>query len=123
MYGGYFFFSSRRRHTRFKCDWSSDVCSSDLDAMTGKLEEEIPELAARDRVDAGGGLVEKKERWLVQHGAAQNEALFPATGNVGGQALQIVCEAVELDNFVHAAPQARGLQGLDAALELHVFRD
>src|SRR5260370_3322054 len=25
-----FFFSSRRRHTRFKCDWSSDVCSSDL---------------------------------------------------------------------------------------------
>src|SRR5260370_23530589 len=24
-----FFFSSRRRHTRFKCDWSSDVCSSD----------------------------------------------------------------------------------------------
>src|SRR5260370_1423362 len=23
------FFSSRRRHTRFKCDWSSDVCSSD----------------------------------------------------------------------------------------------
>src|SRR5256886_7645188 len=25
----YFFFSSRRRHTRFDCDWSSDVCSSD----------------------------------------------------------------------------------------------
>src|SRR5688572_32676552 len=27
-----FFFSSRRRHTRFDCDWSSDVCSSDLPA-------------------------------------------------------------------------------------------
>src|SRR4030066_268032 len=26
----FFFFSSKRRHTRFKCDWSSDVCSSDL---------------------------------------------------------------------------------------------
>src|SRR5205085_3090665 len=25
-----FFFSSRRRHTSFDCDWSSDVCSSDL---------------------------------------------------------------------------------------------
>src|SRR2546430_2594025 len=25
-----FFFSSRRRHTKFDCDWSSDVCSSDL---------------------------------------------------------------------------------------------
>src|SRR5688572_30100160 len=29
----FFFFSSRRRHTRFDCDWSSDVCSSDLSAV------------------------------------------------------------------------------------------
>src|SRR3989475_1158793 len=29
----FFFFSSRRRHTRFDCDWSSDVCSSDLDTI------------------------------------------------------------------------------------------
>src|SRR2546430_5862773 len=28
-----FFFSSRRRHTRFDCDWSSDVCSSDLSSQ------------------------------------------------------------------------------------------
>src|SRR3712207_6876342 len=27
----FFFFSSRRRHTRYWRDWSSDVCSSDLD--------------------------------------------------------------------------------------------
>src|SRR5256885_16658430 len=27
---GFFFFSSRRRHTRLQGDWSSDVCSSDL---------------------------------------------------------------------------------------------
>src|SRR5690606_39593459 len=30
--GWLFFFSSRRRHTRFSRDWSSDVCSSDLPA-------------------------------------------------------------------------------------------
>src|SRR5688572_17927819 len=30
LYFFFFFFSSRRRHTRFDCDWSSDVCSSDL---------------------------------------------------------------------------------------------
>src|SRR2546426_11728267 len=29
----FFFFSSRRRHTRLQGDWSSDVCSSDLDAL------------------------------------------------------------------------------------------
>src|SRR5689334_10793269 len=30
-----FFFSSRRRHTRWNCDWSSDVCSSDLIGPAG----------------------------------------------------------------------------------------
>src|SRR5438034_7672215 len=33
-----FFFSSRRRHTRSLCDWSSDVCSSDLHVLTDGLE-------------------------------------------------------------------------------------
>src|SRR2546430_6413468 len=35
-----FFFSSRRRHTRFDCDWSSDVCSSDLCATNWPLESQ-----------------------------------------------------------------------------------
>src|SRR5256886_11594356 len=41
----FFFFSSRRRHTRFDCDWSSDVCSSDL-------------LTARVVLRAGAGVEE-----------------------------------------------------------------
>src|SRR2546430_7531039 len=32
-----FFFSSRRRHTRFDCDWSSDVCSSDLSSESWRI--------------------------------------------------------------------------------------
>src|SRR3712207_5196477 len=35
----FFFFSSRRRHTRYWRDWSSDVCSSDLNALLKMLEE------------------------------------------------------------------------------------
>src|SRR5256886_14851893 len=38
----YFFFSSRRRHTRFDCDWSSDVCSSDLAATSVAAFIECP---------------------------------------------------------------------------------
>src|SRR5690606_39313742 len=34
-----FFFSSRRRHTRFSRDWSSDVCSSDLGLRARQTEE------------------------------------------------------------------------------------
>src|SRR5260370_23037913 len=36
-----FFFSSRRRHTRFKCDWSSDVCSSDLATPPAGLTSQV----------------------------------------------------------------------------------
>src|SRR5690606_40711741 len=36
-----FFFSSRRRHTRFSRDWSSDVCSSDLVKCLGRVIKKI----------------------------------------------------------------------------------
>src|SRR5437867_10601879 len=43
----FFFFSSRRRHTRSYGDWSSDVCSSDLDGNTPGLHlEQRLEMAA-----------------------------------------------------------------------------
>src|SRR6266568_7850168 len=35
----FFFFSSRRRHTRWNCDWSSDVCSSDLTSRLVFVQE------------------------------------------------------------------------------------
>src|SRR5690606_39811191 len=45
-----FFFSSRRRHTRFSRDWSSDVCSSDL--VRGFLEA-IADGVPRSEEEAG----------------------------------------------------------------------
>src|SRR2546430_12549637 len=44
----FFFFSSRRRHTRFDCDWSSDVCSSDLDVDVTYFERVGQRLLAAD---------------------------------------------------------------------------
>src|SRR5207249_6343806 len=38
----FFFFSSRRRHTRSKRDWSSDVCSSDLISTSPRSERRNP---------------------------------------------------------------------------------
>src|SRR5689334_24048851 len=37
----FFFFSSRRRHTRWNCDWSSDVCSSDLVRQAEQVRSSI----------------------------------------------------------------------------------
>src|ERR1035438_4771105 len=49
----FFFFSSRRRHTRCLSDWSSDVCSSDLDTRP-VVEEQVKSLGAQFfKIDLG----------------------------------------------------------------------
>src|SRR2546430_15794791 len=78
---GCFFFSSRRRHTRFDCDWSSDVCSSDLLATIRQgtwfraLEEELVPVQIEGRGDlafARGTL----SLLLDQKGAVNREGTF-----------------------------------------------
>src|SRR5579859_3862009 len=51
----FFFFSSRRRHTRFDCDWSSDVCSSDLSCQN-----------IRPGITLEGHFDGEIERWQLQ---------------------------------------------------------
>src|SRR5689334_5063802 len=52
-----FFFSSRRRHTRWNCDWSSDVCSSDLAARraSSRTVRCVRPRARTCPLDPGGG--------------------------------------------------------------------
>src|SRR5215204_4737124 len=52
----FFFFSSRRRHTRSLCDWSSDVCSSDLEGLgTPEVESaREPDGIVDEAVEEGG---------------------------------------------------------------------
>src|SRR5690606_41011685 len=86
----YFFFSSRRRHTRFSRDWSSDVCSSDL-GWQGAVEHgplavsgRRPALRGIRRVEAAAGDTESevvveigrascRERVYVSGAAATSE--------------------------------------------------
>src|SRR5215472_10077430 len=57
------------------------------DPVARQLEKQIPKLPASDGVDAGSGLVEKKELGLMQHGAAQGEALLPPARKLGRESL------------------------------------
>src|SRR5690606_2577900 len=59
-----FFFSSRRRHTRFSRDWSSDVCSSDLDQAE----------AARKEAEAAAEMKLARALEALTRAAAQLEA-------------------------------------------------
>src|SRR5690606_40419581 len=75
LYASVFFFSSRRRHTRFSRDWSSDVCSSDL-AFVGRTDSaavadeglvavtwtlEIGRASCRERVEFSGAVATLKK--------------------------------------------------------------
>src|SRR2546430_6475974 len=64
-----FFFSSRRRHTRFDCDWSSDVCSSDL----------VP----ADHADTAGG-IDDAHRPIGGESPALLEPVAPRRRLAGG---------------------------------------
>src|SRR5438445_12553565 len=54
----FFFFSSRRRHTRYWRDWSSDVCSSDLE----RFPDELTAFLSSVRTPAPGGESRSEER-------------------------------------------------------------
>src|SRR5262249_59680875 len=69
----FFFFSSRRRHTRLVSDWSSDVCSSDLDDVL--VVRPDPGLRAGAGADHGkrGDIIGRQDEWSVDV-AVQPEA-------------------------------------------------
>src|SRR5690606_40167015 len=96
-----FFFSSRRRHTRFSRDWSSDVCSSDLNAQ--KVAEF---LAAHDQVAwvQYAGLPSHPEHHLAQKYFGGKPASILSFGIKGGReagarfidALQLILRLVNI---------------------------
>src|SRR5579864_1498474 len=76
----FFFFSSRRRHTRLTCDWSTDVCSSDLGNVGGEgvaAAKSGPEVSPSSKDFLA---VRKLECILLVEGTA---------GGIGGTRIQI----------------------------------
>src|SRR5947207_13739673 len=68
-----FFFSSRRRHTRSLCDWSSDVCSSDLllfgASGTGAFESAVANLVSPGEPHLVVSAGSFGERWVAMTAA------------------------------------------------------
>src|SRR3712207_9236789 len=71
MCGCFFFFSSRRRHTRYWRDWSSDVCSSDLKrkkymTMKDGTRRELLNTPNNKRIDNQYAIaVDKKKNYML----------------------------------------------------------
>src|SRR5690606_40018911 len=60
-----FFFSSRRRHTRFSRDWSSDVCSSDLSAFVILLAAALLSAAVQAAPEDPRTVVERATNGII----------------------------------------------------------
>src|SRR2546422_9299515 len=109
----FFFFSSRRRHTRCSRDWSSDVCSSDLAQVAARL--------------AGGpslGLLEPAEGLpggAPRAGARAPAACTTARDTAGKQVPDCRCgPSITAGNGAPSAPRAR--RARDPALCVDVGR-
>src|SRR6476620_1421917 len=84
----FFFFSSRRRHTRYWRDWSSDVCSSDLAGRGVYLLSFLPESDVNRIVEYSASIGKRSFAALLPENAYGNvvEAAFkPAVGRRGGR--------------------------------------
>src|SRR5256886_6165000 len=81
MYMSFFFFSSRRRHTRFDCDWSSDVCSSDLvEELDGRGLAAVPGLVDCHTHACFAG--DRVEEFALRAAGASYEELQAAGGGI-----------------------------------------
>src|SRR5690606_39807793 len=91
----FFFFSSRRRHTRFSRDWSSDVCSSDLvyrlyrrtvEDDTGELTDVT--LVASFKGGVSGGTVDSARAMMeavAEDGSDRKSVVWGKSVELGGR--------------------------------------
>src|SRR2546427_12026068 len=122
------FFSSRRRHTRFDCDWSSDVCSSDLLAIGAAA-------AVMRRQKTGGSIIASVSKAALAPGpeavayggskAALLQALRVAAVELGGDGIRvnaINADQIETPMFRRFVEERAARSGVSAEAQLEAYR-
>src|SRR6266550_7688471 len=106
LYILFFFFSSRRRHTRCSRDWSSDVCSSDLDYVV-----EMRMTLDASVLDANGA---EKARWRALNDVILHKGGFARVVSVRVQADGETVGHFSADGVVLATPTGSTAYNLSA---------
>src|SRR5262249_19474998 len=86
-----------------------------------ELEKQVPQLAPRDGVDPGGGLVEEQDAGLVHQGGGEGQPLLPAPGELGGQPVPVGIEAGEADGPLPPLPVPLAAQAVGRREEVEVL--
>src|SRR5262249_53493708 len=75
-------------------------CDEQRHALTSELKKQVPQLASRDRIDAGSWLIEEEHSGPVHQGASHGKTLPPAAGKLGGTPVDVWLEMRGGDHFV-----------------------
>src|SRR2546427_6014764 len=117
----FFFFSSRRRHTRFDCDWSSDVCSSDLLRVLGcavweRQQGSQAPVDARAHSVLGRRLLELLRAELIRTWGEDSTAAVQMPAMLAG--IERVRESIEPDWTPYFASRLSGPDGLELLVQV-----
>src|SRR5256885_10817923 len=82
------FFSSRRRHTRLQGDWSSDVCSSDLESSQKRVKDRISSLHSK--------IAETREEFEISH--KQHQQVLTDLARVSAELEELREENLKLEH-------------------------
>src|ERR1022692_4673098 len=96
----YFFFSSRRRHTRLQGDWSSDVCSSDLDI---RVDDQILDTHSAESWRRSIGYV-PQDVFLLDGSVLENVALGLDEDELDVEAVWHAVRRAQLEPEIRALP-------------------
>src|SRR3990167_4923190 len=121
------FFSSRRRHTRFDCDWSSDVCSSDLALWRSYIAAQLAQWPeARAQFSSGAEAFNQfSPKWKARFARSDAQAalqLGDLTGAQGRIRLALMDKTGPVEELATRLVQAQVVEALghtDRALRIY----
>src|SRR5579863_2836305 len=91
------------------------------DTLSRKLEEKIPESAAGDGIDSGGGFIEENDLGRVNDGASQGEALLPSPRELAGAPVHVRLDSGQGLHFACSRGCPGGIKAVNAGIKSDVF--
>src|SRR5207244_13504514 len=91
------------------------------DLLAGEGEEQVPELASRDRVDAGRRLIQEEDPGAMHQRRGQGEALLPASGELATESVPVGPDRRQADRPLPLPFEVLVLQAVDRREEVEVL--
>src|SRR6266446_9804662 len=90
-------------------------------AVAREFKKQVPQLAARDRIDARGRLVKKENGWFVHERTRHSETLAPTAREQRSASVEVRFEMRDSDQFVASLFQCATFQSVELAGENKIF--